>query len=258
MSTTLKHIVYQFDIDHEVEVDKVETKTEGEGENAKTITVTTKVKENRPITFAVKKPNKIEREECEIVRDASFKYFVDRGIITEGNLRKQYGDNGGVYTNEEETHYSTLRDKMRVLITDYQSLALSETEDDKKKASSIFREIFEIRQQIIDFEKTANLFYERTAEAKAQKKAIEHFLIHLTYTKVDTPVDKPIEWTPYFKGSTSEEKLSYLAQLEDDADLTYLKIRDKVMLICLLLITSNVNLTPEQVQERVEEAEISA
>lgn len=244
--------LYTYDVPNEVEVDKTETKIEGEGADAKTITTVTKVKESRPLTFAIKKPSKDEREEMEIVRDVSFKYFVERGLITEGNLRKLYGENGGVYTTAEEIHYSTLRDKIRLLITDYQRTALSENEDEKKKASAIFHEIFAIRQQILEFEKSATLFYERTAEAKAQKKAVEHYLVNLVYQKKDTPLDQPIAWEPYFKG-TIEERLKGLAKLEDDADPIYLQIRDRAMLVCMVLVTNSA-LTTDQLKQQVDEA----
>lgn len=233
--------IYEFTIKQEVEVDKVETREE----NGATVTVTTKVKEERPLVVGIKKPSRNDREECEIVRDVAFKKFIERGIITEANLRKQYGESGGVYTTEEEIHYANSREKLRGLILDYQEAALDESEEGKKKATELFSQIFSIRQQIIDFERTASLFYERTAEAKAQKKAIEYYLLHLTHTRAETADSK---WEPFFKG---DDKYTVLAKLEDDEDKTYLALRDRVLLV-LTLLANSPDITRDQLKQEVE------
>jgi len=234
--------IYEFEIQKEVEVDKVETREE----NGSTISVTTKVKENKPTYFAIKRPSRNEKEEGEMNRAAHFALCVERGVITQAALRKKYGDTGGIYTNEEEKQYAILRQKLRDLLEDYQLASVDldkKTEEEKKRRNEIFDEIFEIRRKIIEFENSATLFYQDTAESKARNKLIEFFILNLTYWKTE----KDKEWVPFFKGNTLEEKLAYLCDLEDNDDEIYLKIGEKLAFVVTLLLTSP-NLTKEEIE----------
>lgn len=242
-------IIYEFEIQKEMEVDRVETREE----NGATISVTTKVKENKPLYFAIKRPSRNEKEEGEMNRAAHFALCVERGVITQAALRKKYGDTGGVYTNEEEKQYSILRQRLRDLLEDYKLVSINldkQTEAEKIKRDEIFDEIFEIRKKIIDFENSATLFYQDTAEAKARNKLIEFFILNLTYWRTET--DK--EWVPFFKGATLEEKLVHLSELEDNDDETYLKVGEKLAFVVALLLTSP-NLTKEEIESIEKEVE---
>lgn len=236
--TSLKSI-YEFEVKKQIEVDKVETREE----NGATISVTTKVKEDRPIYFAIKRPSRNEKEEGEMHRAAYFALCVERGIITQAALRKKYGDTGGIYTNEEEKQYSILRGKLRDSLEQYQLLSVNLEEKDRTKRDEIFEEIFEIRRKIIEFENSATLFYQDTAESKARNKLIEYFILNLTYFKDDAEK----EWVPFFKGETTEEKTKYLASLEDNDDELYLKVGEKLAFVVTLLLTSP-NLTKEEIE----------
>lgn len=231
--------IYEFEVKKQVEVDKVETREE----NGATISVTTKVKEDKPIFFAIKRPSRNEKEEGEMHRAAYFALCVERGIITQAALRKKYGDTGGIYTNEEEKQYSILRAKLRDSLEQYQLLSVNLDEKDKGKRDQIFEEIFDIRRKIIEFENSATLFYQDTAESKARNKLIEYFILNLTYFK--DGVDK--EWAPFFKGESVEEKTKYLATLEDNDDELYLKVGEKLAFVVTLLLTSP-NLTKEEIE----------
>lgn len=231
--------IYEFEIKKEVEVDKTETREE----NGATVTVTTKVKEQKPLYFAIKRPSRNEKEEGEMHRAAYFAYCVEKGVITQAALRKKYGDTGGVYTNEEEKQYSILRTRLRDAIEEYQLLSVNAVDEDKKKRDEIFDEIFEIRRKIIEFENSATLFYQDTAEAKARNKLIEYLVLNLTHFRDDT--SKP--WVPFFKGETVEQKIKYLSELEDNDDSTYLQIGEKLAFVVTLLLTSP-NLTKEEIE----------
>jgi len=238
--------IYEFDIKNEVEVDKVETREE----NGATISITTKVKEDKPVFFAIKRPSRNEKEEGEMNRAAHFALCVERGIITQAALRKKYGDTGGVYTNDEEKQYSILRQKLRESLEQYQLYSVNAvTEEEKAKRDKVFDEIFEIRRKIMEFENSATLFYQDTAESKARNKLIEYFILFLTYYKDD--VSK--EWAPFFKGDTIEEKLKKLSELEDGDDPVYLKVGEKLAFVITLLLTSP-NLTKEEIETIEKEA----
>ena len=242
-------LIYEFEIQKEVEVDKVETREE----NGETISVTKKVKEKKPIYFAVKRPSRNEKEEGEMNRAAYFALCVERGIITQAALRKKYGDTGGIYTNEEEKQYAILRQKLRELLEEYQLYSVNakdQTDEQKKKREDVFQEIFKIRGQIIEFENSATLFYQDTAEAKARNKLIEFFILTLTHHREDTNK----EWVPFFKGKTFEEKLSHLSELEDNDDEIYLQIGEKLAFVITLLLTSP-NLTKEEIENLEKEVE---
>lgn len=234
----MKHI-YDFEISKEVEVDKIETREE----NGATISVTTKVKEKRPIYFAIKRPSRNEKEEAEMHRAAHFALCVEKGIITQAALRKKYGDTGGVYTNEEEKQYGILRNRLRDALEEYQLLSVNLEDKDKEKRDNVFEEIFSIRGKIMEFENSATLFYQDTAEAKARNKLIEYFILHLTYFREDTAK----EWLPYFKGETVEEKIKHLSSLEDGDDELYMRIGERLAFVVTLLLTSP-NLTKEEIE----------
>lgn len=237
--------IYEFEIKKEVEVDKVETREE----NGTTISVTTKVKEQKPIFFAIKRPSRNEKEEGEMHRAAYFSYCVEKGIITQAALRKKYGDAGGVYTNDEEKQYSILRIRLRDALEEYKLFSLNEDEESKKKKDEIFNEIFSIREKIIEFENSATLFYQDTAESKARNKLVEYFILYLTYFREDTSK----EWSIFFKGDTVEQKLKYLSDLEDNDDKTYLLVAEKLAFVITLLL-SNPNLTKEEIDNIDKEA----
>lgn len=228
-------IIYDFELPREIEVEKQETREEGDQK----ITVTTKVKESRPLYFAIKRPNRAEKEEADLVRAKAFSYYVEQGVITQAGLRKKYGntigisENGGVYTTEEEQHYAMLRNKMRELLTDYQMLSSSDNEDEKKKSEEVFKEIFVIREEIVDFERSVESFYRDTAEAKARNKLIEYYITQLTQWK-DAPEK---EWKPYFGGKTHEERVADMTKKEDEDDEIYLAALDKLTFVISVLLT---------------------
>lgn len=244
-------LIYEFEIQKEVEVDKTETREE----NGATVTVTTKVKEKKPIYFAIKRPSRNEKEEGEMHRASYFAHCVEKGVITQAALRKKYGDssgvsdNGGVYTNEEEKQYSILRNRLRDAIEEYKLLSVNKDEESAKKRDETFDEIFNIRGKVMEFENSATLFYQDTAEAKARNKLIEYLVLNLTYFRDDT--SKP--WLPFFKGETIEEKIKHVSDLEDNDDPIYLQVGEKLALVVTLLLT-NPNLTKEQIDNIEKEA----
>ena len=239
-------IIYEFEVEKEVEVDKVETKEE----NGATISITTKVKEKRPIKFGVKKPSHSEKEEAEIVKAAYFAYCVEKGVMTQASLRKRYGDSsgvhetGGVYTNEEQKQYSILRQKLKEYLEEYEFASLSTSDKTAEEKNAIFDKIFTIRRQIIDFENSATMFYQDTAESKARNKFIQFFIVMLAYIKPDGVVD----WKPYFQGDNFDEKLKHLAKLEDDEDEIYLRAVEKLGLVVTLLL-GTPNITKKEIED---------
>lgn len=240
--------IYEFEIKTSVEIEKVETKEE----NGSTISITKKEVEEKPIFFAIKKPSRVEKEEGEMYRAVHFAKCVESGIITQAALRKKYGDTGGIYTNEEEQEYSILRQKLKENIEQFQFIGSGSSdlskEEKEKREKELLKEMFDIRNLIVEFENSATLFYQDTAESKARNKLIEYFILTLTLFK-ENDGD---EWKPFFKGSSIGEKLQYLSNLEDNEDKIYLQVGEKLAFIITLILTSP-NITKEEIKSLQED-----
>lgn len=237
--------IYEFEIKTEKEVDKTETREE----NGQTITVTSKVKESVPTLFAIKRPSSMEKEEGEILRAAHFGECVDKGLITQAQLRKKYGDRGGVYTQEEEKTYRLLHEELRKCLDDYERFASSSDEAEKAKAKEAFEKLFVLRREIVAFENTSELFYKDTAETKARNRLIEYFVYQLTYWKQKAED----EWKPFFKGENFDEKRKNAFEMEDSEQEFYWEIKNRVGFI-LALILASPNLTKEEIKQIEDEA----
>ena len=233
----MKKMIYEFEVPQEIEVEKTDTKEE----NGQKISVTTKVKENRPVKFGLKRPSMSEKEDAEMARSAYFGKCVKAGVITQAELRKKYGDSGGIYTLEEEKQYVILRNKLRDSIEAYQLASVESQNTPKEELDRLFNEIFSLRGLVMDFENSANFFYQDTAEYKSRNHLIECLSLQLTYFKRESDKD----WVSFFGGDNLEEKRISLEKYEEENNELYLASRDKIILFFSLFL-QNQNLTKEE------------
>jgi hypothetical protein len=226
-------LLYEFDIKIEKEVEKTETIKEGDKE----VITKTKVKELAPVFFAFKKPSRSERESCEEFRAAAWGKCIEKGIMPEAVLLKTYSNHGGILSEGQKKEYNDLLSTIETKTKEYNDAA-SEVKE------NILKEIINLREEVITFQRSQSGFFENTAEAKSRLKTIEYITLMFSYFREDAAKN----WEPFFKGDTLEKKYNYLEKLEDDSNELFLKSTDKLTFISALWLHLGNNLKKEDIE----------
>lgn len=211
MSTPNKSFKELFSFDVSLPRDVEETNTRVE--DGKTITETVKVARNVSIPICLKTPSRAEKEEAEIERAVWLNKYVERGLMLEAMLIRKYVDQGGTLPQQYQKEYNSLQVELFEL---EKKIIEAETLDkDNPELKEFRRRFFEVREEMIAIQKTQAHYFEDTAEAKARLKKIEWYVLHLSYHKPVNEKGEIGEWTPIFKGETTEEKMDdYDAKVE--------------------------------------------
>lgn len=226
-------LLYEFEVKIEKEVEKIETKKEGDVETTTKI----KVKELTPVYFAFKKPSRAEREACEEFRAAAWGKCVERGIMPEAVLLKTYSNHGGILSEGQKKEYNDLIAEIEVKRIEYDKIEGEEKE-------KILREIVNLRDQILAFERSQSGFFDNTAEAKSRLKTIEYITLTFSYFREDSSKN----WESFFKGDSVEKKYESLEKMEDESNELYLKSKDKLTFISALYLHLGNSLKKEDVE----------
>jgi hypothetical protein len=239
MSTQSSHnfkTIYEFTIDVPKEVEREESVTEGD------VTTIKKIKEIQPtpVWFCFKKPTRHDREEADLYRTEQWTKFMDRNILPEAILLKKYANYGGILNDFDKEKYAALRTSYVEATGEYQ---LARVQKKDEEALKLLNQVFMLRDQIIQFEREQNAFFENTAESKARTKLTEYSLLNYSYTK-SAPDG---QWVPYFKGATLDEKYDNMDALEETGDVTYYKVRDKLLFVASLYVAVGTSLSKEDV-----------
>lgn len=240
--------IYTFSVNKEVEVEKTETREE----NGVSTTVKTKVKEQKPFTFAIKKPSRAEREESDLVRAQYLSEYIRRGILPEAILSKTYSNQGGLLDDVERSNYLNLHLKLHEKTERYKELAVNE-KDNKDAIDTALKEIVELRQQLVSLQSEQADFYQNTAEFKAKTKLIEYLFTNLVYWCPDDNKD----FEPYFRGGDFEGKLKHVEELEDNEDELYMKMKDRALFAVTVYLQLGGNVKSEELARIINENESS-
>lgn len=230
--------IYEFSVSIEKEVEKVETKTE----NGSEVTTKTKVKESVPVYFAFKKPSRVERESVEEHRAAIWsKYVIEKGIVSEAVLLKAYSNSGGILSEQDKKFYTEMRALLATKIKEYQDKP--DTEENKSFRESLMKEIMDLRDNIVTFERAQSAFFDNTAESKARVKAIEFIILNFSYFRHDAKNS----WEQFFKGDSLERKYDDLDKKDEESDELYNKTKDKLSFVASLYFSLGSNLKKEDI-----------
>lgn len=206
------------------------------------------VKELVPISFAIKRPSRSEKEEAEITRAEYLAKYIRRGVLPEAILSKNYSDQGGVLDEFQKNLYTNLSIKLYEKTQEFQKISAIEPVD-KVLVESLLKEIVEIQNEITKFQYGQNVFFENTAEFKAKTKLIEWLLCYLTYWKQD----ETSEWEEFIKGDTFEERLDYVESLEESEDSIYLKVKNELIFAISLFVHLGGNVKAEDIEKSIKE-----
>lgn len=206
-----------------VKVNKEVEKTETKEENGQKITVTQKIKEDVPVKIIIKQPSRKNLEDAELQFSIELSNCIKKGILTKGMLTKKYSDTGGILSEGDAKELVTLYNK----ITEYQNELLrltSKSDYDKQAEAAIIDKITTTRMRMVQVESLYRTLFENTADNIAQNNVVRWFCLHMAHTQIMP--DGNIE--PMFKGSTTEQKLESLHQMDENEDEIYTKAYRKL------------------------------
>jgi hypothetical protein len=190
--------------------------------------------------FAFKKPSRAEREDAEMEYAACVNKCLERGLMPQALLIKQYANAGGTMNDSEKGEFNVIRNQ---LLTKEGELAKALIGTDLALREQLTAELLDIREQYVRFQQSQETFFSNTAEAKARNKLIEWYVINMAYHRSDET--KP--WEVFFIGDKIEDKLIYLDKLEENEDALYLKSKDQLAFVAALYVSMGGNLKKEDI-----------
>jgi hypothetical protein len=218
----------EFAVDIEKEIDVTTTRIEGD----KTIEETVKTKTKVAVPFGFKRPSRAESQDADIERSVWETKFVTAGILPRALLLKTYANYGGILSDNDRERYL----KMQKDLLDVQDrLAALRADKDNAEIDSLKIRFLTLRQEILDFEQEQSAFFSNTAEAKARDKLIEWLAVHMTYYRPIDDKGEPGEWTPFFAGKTTEEKLAALDEVVESDNELWAKAANRITFMATIV-----------------------
>ena len=234
---TDKNTLYSFSINIEREIEEeVEKKKKRKNKDTGKMEVVTsiekvKVQKEIPFNVYVKKPNRTELEDGDMFYSLELNKFIKMGLLTKAMLAKQYGNQGGIWSEKEQKLYADLLYRMHQKQLEVQQFSIlgdngKLSERQQEKLNTAVKEMSEIKKDLTEYEMVQNSLFDHTADVKARNRAIMWYILHLTYfTEGDT--DDPV-FEEMFEGTTFEEKYSSYEQKEEEQDELYQRVIDKL------------------------------
>jgi hypothetical protein len=205
--------LYTFDIIKEVEDVVVESSKDKDGNEVETKKT---VKTNKPVTFAIKKPNRKLYEEAELFYGVKLSEGIKAGLLTQPLLAKRYKNDGGAMSDPEKEHYADLYYQLILKQDQLEQLKLnleSKSEEERaKSAAVIMTDIIEIQKEIQSYESQSSDLFDQTAENRAKNMTIMWWVLELSLRKDDG------EFIPVFNGRNYDERIEKYDEIEEQSD----------------------------------------
>lgn len=236
-------LLYEFTVNVARDVDETNTRVE----DGKVISETSKVKRNVSVPFALKVPSRMEREDIDVERSIWWSRFVERGILPTALVNKIYSNNGGILDHVDQVLLAQYQAKFMAAEVELKRLEVNEPTN--VVALEAARLAFmQHRNAILRIQTDNAVFFENTAEAKARDKVIEWVLLHMTYYRPAKEDGTNADWTPFFIGQTTEDKLAYFDALVEKGDDLWDKARDILRFLAVFTTDGGVA-NPAQIGE---------
>lgn len=256
MKINEKNTLYSFPISIEKEVEEeVEKKSKRKNkETGKMEVVTSKEKINvkKEIVFNVflKKPNRSELEDGDMFYSLELNRYIKMGLLTKAMLAKQYGNQGGVWSEKEQKMYAELLFKMHKKQVEVQQFSilgdngkLSKRQQEKLEKST--KEMSEAKRELTEYEMIQNSLFDHTADIKARNRAIMWYILHMSYFVEGDSDNAPFE--ALFEGDDFKSKYESYEEKEESGDEFFEKCIDKISSIITIWYISG-----EQQQDGLE------
>lgn len=196
--------IYSFSLDKEILIDKSEASKDETGAD---IVITKKVKEKKPFSFKIKKPNRKLIEEADIFYAAKVGEYLKAGLLSKNLIQKRLENDGGDLGEETKKEFTDVIARFYEVRNEMDELqkVISEKniEEDKQKFSDLTEEFEGLRFKLAELEQRRNAIFEQSAESKALNKQIFWYILNCTYWNKG---DEKAEFIPYFEGKTFDEK----------------------------------------------------
>jgi len=257
MNIDEKKILYSFEVKVEKEVEEtVEKKKKRKNkETGKMEVVTTKettmVKKDVPFNIVIKKPTRTELEDGDMFYSLELNKFIKMGLLTKAMLAKQYGSQGGVWTEKEQKLYAELIYKMHQKQLEIQQFSIlgdsgKLSQRQKAKLELATREMAELKKELTEYEMVQNSLFDHTADIKARNRTIMWYILHLTHFAEGEDEDAVLE--EMFQGDDFEERFSVYEDKEEGGDEVYERAIDKISSIVTIWYISG-NQEKESLEE---------
>ena len=252
-----KNTLYSFPVSLEKEIEE-EIEKKSKRKNKKTgkmevVTSTEKIKVKKDVVFNIyiKKPNRTELEDGDMFYSLELNRFIKMGLLTKAMLAKQYGNQGGVWSEKEQKIYSDLLFKMHKKQIEVQQFSilgdngkLSKRQEDKLIRAT--REMSETKRELTEYEMIQNSLFDHTADIKARNRAIMWYILNLSFFVEGDSDESPFEC--FFEGEDFKEKYKSYEAKEDLNDDLFEKCIDRISSIVTIWYISG-----EQEKENLDE-----
>jgi len=247
MKITEKNTLYSFSINLEKEVEEtVEKKTKRKNKETGKMEVITSsetisVKKEIPYRIIIKKPNRIELEEGDMFYSLELNKYIKMGLLTKAMLAKQYGNQGGVWSEKEQKIYAELLYNMHQKQLEIQEFSILNangtlSERQKEKLNQAIKEMSYIKRDLTEYEMVQNSLFDHTADVKARNRAIMWYILHLTYFEEGDADDVIAEGM--FEGEDFDEKYADYQDQEEESRELFEKAIDKISSIITIWYVS--------------------
>ncbi|MFZ9353555.1 MAG: hypothetical protein ACO25L_01945 [Candidatus Nanopelagicales bacterium] len=245
--------IYSFSLDKEILIDKSEASKDETGAD---IVITKKVKEKKPFSFKIKKPNRRLIEDADIFYAAKVGEFLKAGLLSKNLILKRLENDGGDLGEESKKEFSEIIARFYEIKTEMDELqkviAEKNTQEDKDKFSDLTNESEDLRFKLAELEQRRNAIFEQSAESKALNKQVFWYILNTTYWNKG---DEKAEFIPFFEGKTFEEKSdSYDAKEEQEGDSEFFaSLTSRLAFAISYWFNSSNKATPEDIDKMLNE-----
>lgn len=239
-------LLYKFSIPKTVKVEKTEVQEDG----SKLIKT---VEEEIPQKFAIAKPNRVLLDEGEYFYNQKYNEYIKGGILPEILLRKLYGNENGIFTEQEKTEYIDLYIELGNTLSKIREIESKEKieAEDKAKIEELLNHKREIHNQISGYENAKQSIFENSAEALARNKVVFWWLLMLILEEKEDG-----KLVPLFSGETHDLRAaSYdvvTEEIDEDTDngKFYSKLIERASFL-VSLFYMNGTAKPEEFEQLV-------
>lgn len=221
-----KEWLYSFSVEKEVEVEKQEEQEI----NGEKVTVTKKVKEKKPISFAIKKPNRRMYESADMFYGVELSEGIRAGLLTKALLLKRYRNDGGALSTPDVEYFNELIAKLAIIEDEYQraiiNLGGKEEGERSKEIADILNRKKDILEQLQSLESVNQSLFAHTAESRATNKLNAWWIVNLTYFS-----ENGQDFDEYFPGEKYDEKVKHWDERAESEDSVFEKVAPRLNLI---------------------------
>ena len=215
--------IYTFTIDKVAKVSEKRTEkyTDDSGEE-KERTITEEVEKTIPIEILIKKPNRKQIQEADMVYSIEMSRCIKLGILTKNMLLNKYTDTGGLVSKEDnkviDKAKTDLIDMEEKLVTLVAVPREERSEELRSEIKNLELDIVDLRKRLVETQASYLDLFNNTADSKAQSRAVMWYVLNMSFYKDTSGGD---DFKPLFIGDTFDDKEEYSYTLEESGNFIY-------------------------------------